>query len=147
MIISAISLCISLYATYWIYNDTRKCGFESSKCFMWAVFTLFFWYFALPIYFLVGRGSRTLPKQSYSFDNYSHSEPRGETVDVSEKVTCPNCKKQVPSSFSHCQHCGYTMKPQCSGCGKNLEPEWTVCPHCGTKVEEEKAVENDETQE
>lgn len=138
MIIGLCSMLLRFYATYWIYNDTKKMGLESSKRFMWTVGTLFVWYLAVPLYFILVRNSRTVPsRRQEPADNVTYSEPKGEAVDVSEKVTCPMCKKPVPSSFSFCPHCGYTMKPQCSGCGKTLEPEWATCPHCGTKVGED----------
>lgn len=147
MIISLLTFLLSAAAAYWVYNDTKSMGFSSSKCMIWTMFTFFFWYIALPIYFLIGRENKNLPKHSRQSDDAFYTEKeQGEdnTVDVSEKVICPKCGEKVPSSFSHCQHCGYTMKPQCSGCGRTLESDWSVCPHCGTKVGEDETETTEE---
>lgn len=143
MIIGLCSMLIRFYATYWMFNDTKKMNMESSKRFFWIIFTFAFWYFAVPLYFIFVKNKKSMPYRPTPADNVVYGEPENGTVDVSEKVTCPSCKAQVPSSFSFCNHCGYTLKPQCSGCGKTLEPEWTACPHCGTKVGEEEDEKTD----
>ena len=144
MIIGLCSMLIRIYAVYWMFKDTKRLGIESSKRFFWLVFTLFFWYFAVPLYFILVRKSGPLPARPDPADNVTYGEPKNGTVDVSEKVICPKCGAKVPSSFSACNNCGYQLKPQCQGCGRTLESGWTVCPHCGTKVGEEETEKTDE---
>lgn len=136
---------LGAFAAYWIFNDSKKHDVPLWQSIIWAGISFFFWYIALPIYFMTvrqGKTNRPPMRNTYSAPNNNaddrYEEKRAGEVDISEKVECHECGQDVPASFTFCPYCGEQLKPECPACGKTLEKDWTVCPNCGTEVSDGK---------
>lgn len=109
-----LSFAISSYSAYWIYNDSKNLGLIQSKSLLWALFSFFCWYIVIPIYFLLVRNNKRMPKRSPFINknsNQDFSKKTEEPVDITEKTICPYCEEEIPSSFSICPNCKKILKP------------------------------------
>lgn len=59
-----------------------------------------------------------------------------------EEITCPSCKKSIPSDSEFCYYCGHNLKPiiqtdtppsKCSNCQTIIEDTYEFCPNCGSQ--------------
>ena len=131
----SISLVLGVLFGVWIYSDSKKHGYSQNLALLWALGSIALCWVVVPVYFLLGRRHRNLPKPVDPADSVTLDTPEN-PVDVSEKVTCPMCASEVPSSFEKCPHCGFTLHLTCQNCGSELERDWKTCPHCGTPAPE-----------
>ena len=131
----SISLIIGILCAVWVYSDAKKHGYSQNLALLWALGTAALFWIVVPVYFLLGRRRKTLPQPVQPSDQVTLDSPEN-PVDVSEKVTCPMCASDVPSSFEKCPHCGFTLHLVCPNCGSELERTWKICPHCGAAAPE-----------
>lgn len=120
-----------------VYRDAKnKWGYSANTALLWAMGTWAAPYIVGIIYLLFGRKPHwKVPQQAQPSDTVSYGGGE-DAVDVSEKVSCPMCASQVPSSFEQCPKCGYTLHLRCSSCGHELARGDKFCPKCGAKAPE-----------
>ena len=125
---TTFGLLFAVLAAYWVYNDTRRRGYDLGTIMLWSISTLAAFYIFLPLYLLIGRKS---PVKSQRDDNIIDVE----VVPVEETIQCPMCASNVKDDFKACPYCGFTLKPVCVCCGKELNREWRLCPYCQTAAD------------
>lgn len=121
-----VSLLIAFVAAYWVYNDAKNRGHESSTAILWALGTFAMLIVFLPLYLIFGR--KTPIKKAPRDENIIDVEA---TV-VEDSINCPMCGSKVKEDFKICPYCGYTLNPKCENCGQELKRDWKVCPNCQT---------------
>jgi hypothetical protein len=48
--------------------------------------------------------------------------------------TCPRCGAAVAARFPFCPSCGTTVAQTCPNCRRPVEPAWSHCAHCGASL-------------
>ena len=114
-IFSLALLIIWILVIAWVYRDAERRGMNGI---LWALLVLIGNLIGLIIYLIVR--SDIVPAQ--------RAAP--------SLQTCPNCQKQVSTTYVFCPYCAARLHAVCPKCGKPTEENWKVCPHCGEKLSE-----------
>lgn len=57
-------------------------------------------------------------------------------LEESEKIVCPNCNTENPSSADTCSKCGKPLKITCPKCGKKCAASTELCPTCNLSLKD-----------
>ena len=128
-----ISFVLGVVLALWIFFDSQKRGDSLDLVLLWSVGTLLCWFVVAPVYVLWWRRRQNLP-QRRSGSGAAELERGSEPKDATDKVECPRCMSDVPSSFTRCPHCGTSLHEECSACGALLPPGEKICPDCGADL-------------
>ena len=128
-----ISFVLGVVLALWIFFDSQKRGDSLDLVLLWSVGTLLCWFVVAPVYVLWWRRRQNLP-QRQSGSGAAELERGNEPKDATDKVECPRCMSDVPSSFTRCPHCGTSLHEECSACGALLPPGEKICPDCGADL-------------
>lgn len=59
--------------------------------------------------------------------------PTADTI-IKDKITCPYCQEENPSTATYCSRCGKALYKVCPHCSTKNPGEAEYCNHCGEKL-------------
>lgn len=59
--------------------------------------------------------------------------PTADTL-IKDKITCPYCQEENPSTATYCSRCGKALYKVCPHCSTKNPGEAEYCNHCGEKL-------------
>lgn len=64
-------------------------------------------------------------------DEFSESD---HSMDIEEKIICPNCNSELNPNVKFCTQCGYKLNLKCPSCGSEIHENDKFCTSCGFKL-------------
>ncbi|WP_297983477.1 zinc ribbon domain-containing protein [uncultured Methanobrevibacter sp.] len=65
-------------------------------------------------------------------DDFADSVQR--SMDIEEKIICPNCNSELSSKVKFCTQCGYKLDLECPSCGNGIHEDDMFCTNCGFRL-------------
>ena len=56
------------------------------------------------------------------------------SMDIEEKIICPNCNSELSPKVKFCTQCGYKLNLKCPSCGSEIHENDKFCTSCGFKL-------------
>lgn len=60
--------------------------------------------------------------------------PTADTI-IKDKIKCPYCQEENPSTATYCSHCGKPLYKICPHCSTKNPGEAEFCNHCGERLD------------